>query len=561
MGEQDIMRCEPHPVSGAIYEEVGDGTVRVTDKAKGKSGLFMPTGEYIEGDLTQADHHFLWFIGGATLPPEKDIFWTMLPVDGHGMRIQTNAPPSRGGSDAAKGKDAAQRPKIIAPYRGDTGKDTPDGKRASSYVAMEYFAENDRKPELLPEVYKKRSIYPGGPKRVPVARFIDKKYHDLEVEHIWKKVWQMACRADDIPELGDYILYKIAHMEFIVVRTGEDEFKAYPNACLHRGRRICNHEGKKAQLFRCPYHGWSWNVDGSLKEITCEWDFPEVRPEVASLPEAKVASWGGFVFINPDPDAISFEEYAGPEMLEHYRKLKLENRFKQAHVGRIIRANWKLMLEAFTEAYHSIATHPQLLLSGGDLTDTRYDVFGNWSRLGHMGASGSSPLRGIVVSPEQSLEIYRSMADFNKQYLASLIGDEVEGYSDAELVEQSFNNLFPNFSPWGGWARIVYRFRPNGDNHEECIMEAMLLAPWPEGKPKPPAAKLRMLDRDEPWVTAEELGTLARIFDQDCGNVPDTHLGLKSKQPPHVIYSAYQESIIRAFHDRYEKWLGLAEGE
>ena len=137
----------------------------------------------------------------------------------------------------------------------------------------------------------------------------------------------------------------------------------------------------------------------------------------------------------------------------------------------------------------------------------------------------------------------------------------MEKFSDAELVEQTFNNLFPNFSPWGGWARIVYRFRPNGDNPEECLMEAMLLAPWPEGTPKPAPVKLRMLERDEPWVTAEELGSLARIFDQDCGNVPDTQRGLKAKSDPHVIYSAYQESIIRAFHDKYEQLLELAEGE
>ena len=153
------------------------------------------------------------------------------------------------------------------------------------------------------------------------------------------------------------------------------------------------------------------------------------------------------------------------------------------------------------------------------------------------------------------------MADFNKAYLHGLIGDEVEAYSDCELVEQTFSNLFPNFSPWGGWARIVYRFRPISDNPDECLMEAMLLSPWPEGKPKPPAAKLRMISRDEPWVTAQELGTLARIFDQDTGNVPQTHEGLKTKEPPYVIYSAYQESIIRAFHDKYEAMLGLAEGE
>lgn len=554
------MRCEPHPVSGALYEELGNGLVKVEDKARNKSGIFKWSGEWVEGDLTQADFHFLNYIGGPILPPEKDIFWTVLPVAGLGEKLRMSGSPGRGGADQ-KEENKAQRPKIIAPYVGDPGMETPEGTRSSAYLPMEYFIENDRKAALIPEVYKKSSPFPGGPKKVPVARFFDKKYHDLEVERLWKKVWQMACREDDIPEVGDYLLYKIAHLEYIIVRTGDREFKAYLNACLHRARRLCNHDGKKAGLFRCPYHGWSWKTDGSLKEIPAEWDFPGVREEVGQLPEAKVAAWGGFVFINPDLGAIPFEDYAGPEMLEHYRKAKLENRYKHAHVGRIIRANWKIVQEAFLESYHSIATHPQLLLSGGDLTETRYDVFGNWSRLGHISAAGSSPLRGIIASREQSLAIYRGMADFNRQYLTSLIGSEVDQYSDAELVEQTFNNLFPNFSPWGGWARIVYRFLPNGDNPEECIMEAMLLGPWPEGTPKPPAAKLRMLGPDEPWVTAEELGTLARIFDQDCGNVADVHLGMKTKQPPYVIYSAYQESIIRAFHERYERALAVAEGE
>lgn len=153
------------------------------------------------------------------------------------------------------------------------------------------------------------------------------------------------------------------------------------------------------------------------------------------------------------------------------------------------------------------------------------------------------------------------MADINREYLRGLIGDEVEEFSDTELSEQSFNNLFPNFSPWGGWARIVYRFRPFNDNPNESLMDVMLLAPWPKDKPKPPAKPLRMLSEDEPWIVAEELGTLARIFDQDCSNIPQTHDGLKTKEPPYVIYSAYQESIIRGFHEKYERQLGLNKGD
>ena len=550
------MRCLPHPISGAVYEELGDGLVKVDDKAKGKSGIFKYDGTWLEGDLTQADLHYLGFIGGPTLPPEKDIIWAFLPVGDPDTGIVTSLPPSRGGGQEG------QPTIIVAPYVGDPGKDTPAGKRSASLIEQDYYTENDRKPELVPEVYKQSSPYPGGPKKVNVARFFEQKYADLEVEKLWKKVWQMAAREDDIPEVGDYILYRIANLEYIVVRTSPTEIKAHVNACLHRGRKLCDHAtGKNPDGFRCPYHGWSWHADGSLQDLTAEWDFPGIREEVGQLPGAKVALWGGFVFINPDPGAGSFEDFAGPEMLAHYAKFKMANRYKQLHVGKVMKCNWKLIMEAFLEAYHIIVTHPQLMLFGGDLADTRYDVFGNWHRLGHAGGGGSSPHRGIYQSREQVLESFRQSADFNKAYLKGLIGDEVEQYSDCELVEQTFSNLFPNFSPWGGWARIVYRFRPISNNPNECLMEAMLLAPWPEGKPKPPAAKLRMIGSDEPWVSVEDLGTLGRIFDQDTGNVPQTHEGLKTKQPPHVIYSAYQESIIRAYHDKYEQLLELAEGE
>ena len=546
------MRREPHPFSGAIYEEQGDGLVRITDEKKGKTGLFKWDGTWVEGDITYADPHMLYLVGAPDLPPGKDIFWTMLPPH------ETSPKPSFTGNYS---RGTEERPKVVAQYVGDPGMETEEGARSSAHLPQSFFLENDRKPELIPEVYKLSSPMPGGPVRIPTDRFYKQEYHDLEVEKLWKKTWQMVCREDDIPEVGDYHLYDIAHLQFIVVRSGDQEFTAYPNACLHRGRKLRERSGKAAREFRCPYHGWSWNLDGSLKELPAEWDFPGVRDDVCEMPKVKVATWGGFIFINPDPDAISLEEHMGPEMLQHYAKTKLQNRYKQADVVKVIRCNWKIAMEAFMEAYHTIATHPQLLLSGGDLSDTRSDVFGNWSRLGHAGLSTCSPHRGIIVPKEQTLAAYHQVADFNREYLRDHIGDEVEQYSDSELVEQTFNNLFPNFSPWGGWARIVYRFRPHGDNPDECLMQAMLLAPWAEGKPKPPPAPTRYLGADDLWVEAEELGTLAKIFDQDCGNVPYVQAGLKTKEPGYVWYSQYQEGVIRNFHRNYERVLGLDESQ
>ncbi|MGE3691991.1 MAG: Rieske 2Fe-2S domain-containing protein, partial [Novosphingobium sp.] len=393
------------------------------------------------------------------------------------------------------------------------------------------------------------------------ARYLDRRYHELEKEHLWRKVWQFACRQDDIPEVGDYYLYEVADIQYLIVKTGEGEYKALQNACLHRGRQLRDCHGKRAHEFRCPFHGWTWNIDGSIKHLVSEWDFPGVREDVAQLPQAKLALWGGFVFINPDPDAISLEEYMGPEMLAHYAKQKLENRYIQASVVKVIRANWKAVQEAFLEGWHSLATHPQLLIGGGDVADVRFDIFGNWARMGHMGTAGSSPHRGIIQSEEAALESFHQTADFMREYARTLIGDEVEQLSDAELNEQSFSNLFPNFSPWGGFARICYRFRPNGDNHEEALMHVTMLAPWPEGKPKPPPHPQRFLGPDDHWTDAPELGDLAKIFEQDSGNIPQVYKGMKTKQPPYIWLAGYQESVLRNFHTLYAKQLGLAEGE
>lgn len=548
------LRCEPHPISGALYQAIGNGLVRVEDKGKGKFGVFRCDGTWVEGDLTYADKHLLGYVGGPDLPPGHDVMWTLMPA------LEEDLPAYVARLQADQ-QGQPQRPKIIGKYVGDPGMETPEGPRSAAHVPLEFFLDNERKPELLPTVYRKSSPVPGGPEKIPAARYFDRKYHDLEVEHIWKKCWQMACREDDIPEVGDHYLYQVASLQFLVVRTGSDEIKAIENACLHRGRQLRDCSGKKATEFRCPYHGWQWNIDGSLRLIPAEWDFKGVREDVSKLPEAKVARWGGFVFINPDPDAISFEAYAGPEMLEHYRKMKLQNRYKQADVTKVIRANWKVVQEAFLEGYHALATHPQLLLYGSECTDLRFNSFGNWSRLGHVGVSGSCPHRGIVLPKEQLLEIYRQVADYMREQLRGMIGDEVEQYSDAELNDQGFNNLFPNTSPWGGWARVVYNFRPSGDNPDQALMRVMFLAPWPEGKRKPPPKAQRFLGADQSWTDAPELASFAKIFDQDSSNLPHIQEGLKAKRNPYVWMSGYQESIIRAFHHNYAQRLGLKTGE
>ena len=118
-----------------------------------------------------------------------------------------------------------------------------------------------------------------------------------------------------------------------------------------------------------------------------------------------------------------------------------------------------------------------------------------------------------------------------------------------------YNNVFPNFHPWGAFSLIVYRFRPYGDDPNMSIHEVMYLVPWPEGQPKPPAAKIHWLGPDENWTDAQEMGPLGRVLNQDSYNLPKVQAGMKTKEDPYIYFSAYAEGKIRHFHHLWDQWM------
>src|SRR3712207_2654864 len=201
-----------------------------------------------------------------------------------------------------------------------------------------------------------------GDEDIPIARYTSREFLELEVEHVWRKTWQMVCREEEIPEPGDHIVYEIVDDSFIITRTQSGDIKALQNACLHRGRRLRTVDGTVGE-FRCAFHGWTYDLDGEIKRLPCsDWDFKHVDKGKFTLPQAKVATWGGFVFINMDPNAGPLEEYLDP-VPDHFKHAGYEARFKSAHVAQVVSCNWKVALEAFIEAYHLPATHPQTAAS------------------------------------------------------------------------------------------------------------------------------------------------------------------------------------------------------
>jgi nitrite reductase/ring-hydroxylating ferredoxin subunit len=412
---------------------------------------------------------------------------------------------------------------------------------------------------------------------IPIESYVSAEFARLELERMWPRVWQMACREEEIREVGDHVVYEIGDYSILVIRSAPDLIRAFHNVCLHRGRLLRERDGNCAQL-RCPFHGFTWDLDGNLKEIPARWDFPHVEDEKFRLPEVKTGRWGGFVFVNLDASSISLEEYLG-ELPAHFKDWALEDKWKAVHVAKVVAMNWKVGVEAFIESFHVLATHPQIMPTTGD-TNTQYDIYSgrpHWNRMLTPFATPSPHLPplseqeiydslaaqgqgapGLLVPPGGSA---RSLAaEASRKLVGMMSGRDLSQVSDAELLDAIQYFVFPNFFPWGGYfLNIVYRFRPVGADPNKTLMEVMMLMPVPPSGPRPAPAKLHLLGDHEQWTDAPELGPLGPIFNQDMNNMPFAQRGLRAARKPGVTLANYQESRIRHLHQTLGAYLRADE--
>ena len=429
--------------------------------------------------------------------------------------------------------------------------------------------QTDSRP--VPPVLKQESVPNLGTADIPREIFFSHEYHNLEVEKMWKKVWQWACREENIPNVGDYVVYDVADLSVIVVRSKADKIQAFYNSCLHRGTQLCVNEGNTLAL-KCPFHGWTWKLDGTLAHIPCRWDFEQVEDEAFRLPEIKVARWQGFVFINFDPNCESLESYL-ENLPEHFQQFALQERFTAAHVAKVVPANWKVALGAFLEIYHANATHPQILRFTGDI-NAQTDIYGSHNR-GIIPFGVPSPHLGNLRDPEaaaigliefmgidpEKLQISKEMkprayvAEVTRQYFNQNLELDCSAVSDTEMLDLINYFIFPNFIAFTSITQpFEFRFRPYGNDPDSCIMEVLILQPC-TSEVKPPAAKIHWLTPEENWSDAPELRQSGPVLDQDDSNLLLLQKGLKASARPGITLCKYQESRIRHFHQILDKYL------
>ncbi|WP_317929786.1 aromatic ring-hydroxylating dioxygenase subunit alpha [Halioxenophilus sp. WMMB6] len=418
-----------------------------------------------------------------------------------------------------------------------------------------------------------------GDEDISSDRYIRADYAQKEYDNLWARTWQFACREEHIPEVGDYYVYDLGRYSFIVTRVADDKIQAYYNACLHRGTKLrpSNSEGY-AEEFKCPFHGWSWNIDGSNKDVICEWDFPHVEKEKFGLPQVRVETLAGFVFINMDANAPSLEEYMGPEFMAHINSWGLENRYIALHVTKMIPANWKLNMEAFMEAYHVIETHPQVAVSNGD-ANSQYDTYGEHvnrfiSTLGVISphlrgqyteqdildqftVGDSSVLAGADRKLAEGETARQRMADMLRSMFSAAADADLSGVSDSEILDCFSYTLFPNTFLFPGISLpMVYRFRPHPTDHRQSLYEVFFLRPVPQTGPRPDPASPIHLEPHQSFKEAEGMDPgFGDILDQDTENLLLQQQGLEASAKPGITLGNYQEIRIRHFEYAVDKYV------
>ncbi|GAB4142287.1 MAG: hypothetical protein Tsb0016_10500 [Sphingomonadales bacterium] len=456
-----------------------------------------------------------------------------------------------------------------------TAKFSPGQGRPSCPTTQE-IVHRDGRP--VPAFFEEECPRYLGDADIPFDRYTRQDIFDAEMTRMWPKVWQWACREEHIAEPGDYYVYEVGPHSILVVRDADRSIKAYVNSCLHRGTKLRpgGDQGSTQEL-RCPYHGWTWSLGGALTRLPCQWDAPHVDRDKFHLPQVKVGLWGGFVFINMDPDAQPLEQWLDP-IPRHFAHFGIENRYVALHIEKELYCNWKAAIEAFIENYHTQETHPQLLMGSYD-EGSQYDVFNdNVSRfLCPFGVSSShldrplseqEILDSMLIGDRKVLGDAMEMGEGESarivmaRVLRKVLGDafktDLSHFTDSDMIDVSQYSVFPNMVLFPQLSLpMVYRFRPIGGDPNRSLFELLVLRPVADDGVRPePAEPFRLREEDSFTTVPGFDPILGEVYDQDTGNLRAQQEGFHAAHKKGQTLLNYQEVRVRQQQQTLAKYLG-----
>lgn len=407
------------------------------------------------------------------------------------------------------------------------------------------------------------------PDRVPKERYFDPEFYRMETEQLWPRVWQMACRLEEIPDRHDFVEYEILDQSIIVLRTEDDEVRAFENVCRHRGVRVIEGSGTCEDGFTCPFHGWCYGPDGKNTFVSRGRSFSShnMQADELDLTPVRCELWGGCAWINLDADAPPLRDCIEPTatVLDGWKVESLRTEW-----WRSVRlpVNWKLAEEAFMEQYHVIETHPELVIPGrmppresaAFDPGTFIEAELHYLRVMSEGMAGMVHANDVRIAEKLAIDIElpadptAAMAYWHRSFNDAVVewhrseGSDIPDLNDLEArgVNEPMGYCFPHYFVLPMYSSASsYRFRPLGP--EETLMEIWSLTRYPEGhepeKPTPP----------EPWECDDP--RLPPIPAQDFSNLPRQQRGLHARGFDYMRLSEQIEGHISNYHRTIDGFL------
>jgi nitrite reductase/ring-hydroxylating ferredoxin subunit len=430
---------------------------------------------------------------------------------------------------------------------------------------------------------------------VPKEGYLDRDFAKLEGERLWPRVWQVACREEELPKAGYFVTTDVGKESFLVVRSNDNQIRAFHNVCQHRGRRLVDVVAGRTHHFTCGFHAWRYNMDGSIRQIPDHQDWGTKLPACeVGLKPLKVETWGGFVFVNMDLNAKPLIDFLGHayEVLDPFEFQNM--RYRSIRTARLP-VNWKVAVEAFNEGYHVQGTHPQAL----QIMDDPSSSFAHGPHamffqpeVGSRGLGQPSARTNQKPTADYRAGIVNYVEYFERD-LKGLFCDrhpvasrrlltEVEpsaGYPEVMSKMVQFwrdaaiqggagwpKHLSPEIMAKAGidWhifpnliilmtpeSAICYRVRPDGENPESCFFDLWAIQRYAPGK-EPPVTR----EYYDPWRENKDWG---EVYSQDFANAESVQKGMKSRGFAASRTNPKQEVPVSNFHKHIYEYLDRAD--
>jgi Rieske 2Fe-2S family protein len=295
-----------------------------------------------------------------------------------------------------------------------TGNDLTAGRgaippAASSPAART--AELERELETIRRPLEEATTLPG-------FFYTDPAIHQAEIERIFTKMWLCVGREEDLPAAGDYIVRDIGAQSVIVLRDRDGALRAFHNVCRHRGSRLRNDaSGSGLKGIQCPYHAWTYELDGSLRAAPHMEDARNFDKRAFGLNPVRIDTWEGLVFVSLSADEPPLREFLG-EMTTKFERYGIGRMRRGRRIVYDVASNWKILAENYSECYHCALIHPELnrlshYTSGeidlinqatvGGYMELRQDEFQSMTVSGH---SARPPFPGIDAEDRRRIHYY-----------------------------------------------------------------------------------------------------------------------------------------------------------